>query len=119
MIFVLLGLCLLFVVGYVQRLAAKEVVEVQIAQLKRDIKRAEGRQAVLLEEQKKVNDAAHVAKVARDDLGFVQEGDKPIVVIEPPATPKAPTLAPSAARTPVITDPNWRQWLDLVWPGGG
>ncbi len=116
-IFVLIGLLVLFLVNYVQRMEAKEGVQTQIVQLQSDILRAEKMHAVLTDELAKVNDASHIAEIARDDLGFVQEGDKPLVVIDPPATPTALPIVAAEARAPVITDPNWRQWLDLLIPG--
>ena len=116
-IFALIGLCLLFVAGYVQRLAAKEVVEGQVVALQAKIVAAERRTAILQDQLAGINSPAYVAKVARDDLGLVQEADLPIVVLDPPATatPAAGAEVMSEAGTPAETA-NWRLWWELVVP---
>ena len=52
-----------------------------------------------------------IETIAREQLGLVKPGDRPLVVISdrPPATQPAPT-APAPA-----PPPPWRQWLDLLF----
>jgi cell division protein FtsB len=116
-IFALIGLCLLFVVGYVQRLAAKEAVEAQVIALQAKIGEAERRTAILQDQLADINSPAYVAKVARDDLGLVQAADVPIVVLDPPATatPAAGAETASDEGAPAETA-NWRLWWELVVP---
>ena len=116
-IFALIGLCLLFVVGYVQRLAAKEAVEAQVVAMQQKITEAELRNAILQDQLADVASPAHVAKVARDDLGLIQANDLPIVVLEPLAT-ATPAPAETAAQpaTPSSTQANWQLWWGLVAP---
>jgi cell division protein FtsB len=114
-IIVLIGLCLLFVAGYVQRLAEKEAVAAEIAALEQQIAEAQVRNAVLTQELATVNDDAHVAAIARNALNLVQEGDQLITLIDAPAV-AAVQPAASSARAPVSTRPNWQRWLDLIFP---
>jgi cell division protein FtsB len=114
-IVVLIGLCLLFVVGYVQRLAEKEAVLAEISALEQQITEAEVRNAVLAKELAQANDDAHIAAIARDALNLVQEGDQLITLIDPPAGGATDQTAPLAVREPVNTQPNWQRWLDLVF----
>ena len=112
---VLIGLCLLFVAGYVQRLAEKEAVAAEIASLERQIAQAQVRNAILSKELAQVNDDAHIAAVARDALNLVQEGDQLITLLDSPAEAAVTPPAPDAMRAPVSTQPNWQRWFDLVF----
>lgn len=116
-IFLLFGLCILFVAGYLERMSEKAAIGRQIAQLHQDIAAANVRTAQLTKELESANDDAHVAAIARDSLGLVQKDDKLLVLIDPPATPQAAPTPAYAPRTPVSTQPNWQRWLDLLVPG--
>ena len=113
----LIGLCLLFVVGYVQRLAEKEAVAAEIAMLEQQIAQAKVRNAILTKELAQVNDDAHIAAIARDALNMVQEGDQLITLIDPPAPEAESQGTAPAVRAPVSTQPNWQRWWDLVFAG--
>ena len=111
----LMGLCLVFVTGYVQRLAERDAVAAETAALQEQIAQAKVRNVILSKELAQVNDDAHIAAIARNALNLVQEGDQPLALIDPPAVAAA-SLAPNAAaaQAPVSTQPNWQQWLDLI-----
>jgi len=112
----LIVLCLIFIVGYVQRLAEKDAVAAEIAALEQQIADAQVRNAVLAGELAQVNDNAHVGAIARDALNLVQEGDQPLILIDPPAvTAAVPAAGAAAVRAPVSTQPTWQQWLDLIF----
>jgi cell division protein FtsB len=111
---VLILLCLLFVGGYVQRLAEKAAVEAQIVLMEQQIEQARVRGAILTKELAGVNDDAHIAAIARDALNLVQEGDQLITIVDARPLAAAPAAAP--VRAPVNTDPNWRRWADLLLP---
>jgi cell division protein FtsB len=113
----LFALCLLFVGGYVQRLAEKAAVEAQIVAMEQQIEQARVRNAILGKELAQVNDEAHIAAIARDALNLVQEGDQLITIVDArPAGdgPSNPAAAP--IRPPVNTVPTWQRWLDLLLP---
>jgi cell division protein FtsB len=113
---VLMLLCVLFIGGYLQRLSEKAAVEAEIAAMEQQIAEAKVRNAVLGKELAQVNDAAHVAAIARDALNLVQEGDQIITVVEAPAPQVQATPVHGGIRTPVNTEPNWRRWADLLFP---
>jgi cell division protein FtsB len=115
-IVMLIGLCLLFIAGYLQRLAEKAAVEAQIVVMEQQIAEAKVRTAILGKELAQVHDDAHIAAVARDSLNLVQEGDQLIAIVDAPA-PAAPAApAAGSVRVPVSTDPNWQRWFDLLFP---
>ena len=73
------------------------------------------RSAVLSNELAQVNDDAHVAAIARDALNLVQEGDQPLILIDPPAPAAQPAAGAATAPRPVNTQPNWQRWWDLIF----
>ena len=111
----LIVLCLIFIVGYVQRLAEKDAVTAEIAALEQQIAEAQVRSAVLAGELAQVNDNAHIGAIARDALNLVQEGDQPLILIDGPAPAAAPAAGAAAVRSPVSTQPTWQQWMDLIF----
>lgn len=113
----LIGLCLLFVVGYVQRLAERDAAVQEMAELQQQIAEAQVRNAILTNELAHVNDDAHIAAVARDSLNLVQEGDQLLTLIDAPAPPAVSAGGPVPVRAPVNTEPNWQRWFDLVFGG--
>jgi cell division protein FtsB len=114
-LFVLIGLCVFFVVGYVQRQQQLAVVETAIAAASIRVAEAEQRQAELRALQEKLDDPAHVAELARDVLGMIQPGDQPIVLLAAPAPPVAPAVNNAPVSVPIPgVQPVWRQWFDVV-----
>lgn len=51
-----------------------------------------------------------IERIARDELGLVRPGDRPVVLIWPDGAPPRgqPALFPGASE-----EPNWRRWLRL------
>ena len=115
---VLMALCIVFVVGYVQRLAEREAVAAEMAALEEQIAQAKVRNAILTTELAQVNDDAHIGAIARNALNLVQDGDQPLAIIDAPArTPIQPAGSPAAVRAPISTQPNWQRWVDLIVAG--
>ena len=115
--FGLVALCLLFVVGYVQRSGEKAAVEADISALRKEIAQAQLQHAVLQDQLKNIDQPGAIDAAARDDLGLIQRGDQPIVVLDPPAS-AMPPVAPALAILP-STDavrPDWLRWLDALFP---
>jgi cell division protein FtsB len=53
-----------------------------------------------------------IETIAREQLGLIKPGDRPVVIIsQPPQAPAAPTPAPTPAPAP----PAWRQWWDYLF----
>ena len=90
--FGLVALCLLFVVGYVQRSAVKSAVEAEVSALQEEIAQARLQQAVLQDQLKNIDQPGAIDAAARDDLGLIQRGDQPIVGLHPPATATPPAF---------------------------
>ena len=114
--FGLVALCLLFVVGYVQRSGEKAAVEADIGALREQIAQAQLQQAVLQDQLKNIDQPGAIDAAARDDLGLIQRGDQPIVVLDPPATATPSTLAPARAPPAAADRPDWLGWLDALFP---
>ena len=115
--FGLVALCLLFVVGYVQRSAVKSAVEAEVSALQEEIAQARLQQAVLQDQLKNIDQPGAIDAAARDDLGLIQRGDQPIVVLDPPATATPPPVqAPAPAQPIAAGRPDWLRWLDGLFP---
>lgn len=114
-IVILVILCVLFIAGYLQRLATLDEIQQQVVAMRASVAVSEQRGANLTEELARVQDPYYLALQARDDLGLVQEGDLPVVVYDAPPAEKVPESLP--ATTPNPSDsPIWQQWLDLLLP---
>lgn len=64
--------------------------------------------------QAELNSALHeseIGRIARNELGLIRPGDRPIVLIWPDGIP--PTPARNAPSTPA--EPRWRDWLGLFF----
>jgi cell division protein FtsB len=112
----LLALCLLFAIGYVQRSSDKAAVEAEIRALEAQIAQARQQQAVLQDELKTIEQPSAIDAAARNDLGLVQPGDQPIVVLAPPAPATPAPVAPPPAQPAAQWD--WQRWLEDLWPAG-
>jgi cell division protein FtsB len=68
-----------------------------------------------IELQKQIEQArtdGAIEAVAREQLGLIKPGDRPLVLIsDQPATPASPRSEPPAPRPP----PIWRQWWDYFF----
>ena len=51
-----------------------------------------------------------IERIARDELGLVRPGDRPVVLIWPEGAPPRGQPAPSGGTG---VEPNWRSWLRL------
>ncbi len=114
LLFLFIGLCLLFAVTYAARLGERGEVEAQIADAQVEIEAAERRQARLEAERAQLDGEGAVAQIARDELEMAKEGDTVLVVITPVASP---TPVPAVVVEPETErqEPVWRQWLGLFW----
>ena len=78
--------------------------------LKADIALARQRQLLLADELAQIDAPARIAALARDDFGYVQPDDKPIVVVAPPVmvapTAVAPTPTPATKPGAHLTGSN-------------
>jgi cell division protein FtsL len=115
LLFVLIVLCLLFVVGYASRLTEQTRLQVAIARQEARIVQAQQKQARLQAELTHVQSDAYVEQVAREQLGMVQPGDQLVIRVAPPPEAVQPAPEPSVtAMSPM--PPPWQQWLELFWP---
>ena len=115
--FGLLVLCLLFAAGYIQRGGSKAAVDAEILALQEQIVQARQQQAVLQEQLKNIEQPGAIDAAARNDLGLIQRGDQPIVVIDPPALPTAqPAVTPGPIQATDTGRPQWLRWLDGLFP---
>jgi cell division protein FtsB len=55
---------------------------------------------------------AEIERLARNELGLVKPGDKPVVLIWPDSGPPATTLESGARSAPA---PRWKVWLRLFF----
>ena len=122
---VLIGLCILFVTSYSDRLRQLSQVVAQADYWEQEIAAAKQRNAKLQAELEDIGSPRSIDELARGDLGLAIPGDTVIVVVE--ATPVPPVLAVPAAvafesapnvetsRQPAQTiRPVWKQWIDLL-----
>lgn len=61
-----------------------------------------------------------IETIAREQLGLIKPGDRPVVVVAPSAQPAAASTraegtGPSAAPAPAPAPPVWRQWWDYLF----
>jgi cell division protein FtsB len=115
----LIGGCVLFMVGYIGRLGEQARLRAEVASLEARIAATQRRQAELNEQLAYAQSDAYIHKEAREALNLVLPGDELIVVVE--ETPASP-VEPAAAEPDVVqseTLPNWQQWLELFLPRAG
>lgn len=109
-------LCMLFVAGYMERLASLETARQQVADASAQLAASHQRQANLLEEQSRVQDPAYLALRARDDIGLAPEGELMVVIYDGNPKP-APTPEPEPNTAYMLSSqPPWQQWLELIFP---
>jgi len=116
LILLLVALCVVFVVGYFERLTRLEETRQSVAEMRQQVAASRQRHANLQAELERAQDPYYLALLARDGIGLVQEGDLPVVVYTGPPTP---VLTPAAATDdlPAIrSKPPWQQWLELIFP---
>lgn len=114
LILLLVALCVVFAVGYFERLSRLEETRQAVVEMRQQVAASRQHHANLQAELERAQDPYYLALLARDGIGLVQEGDLPVVVYEVPPTP---------ASTPATTDlpetrskPPWQQWLELLFP---
>ena len=118
LIFMLIGLCILFVISYASRRIENSRVQAEVIAMDSDIAQSQRNQAELEAQLEFVESDAYVDQVARNELGLAKPGDSVIIVlpaIENPSAEQDVEDANSLATAPqASTDlPNWRQWLQL------
>jgi cell division protein FtsL len=57
-----------------------------------------------------------IERIARQQLGLVKPGDKPVVLVDVDAPPAERPSMPAARRDPTLSaQPIWRQWWDYFF----
>jgi len=109
-------LCVLFVVGYMERLSALENMRQQVTDMSAQVTASYRRQASLQEELSRVQDPAYLALRARDDIGMAPEGELMVVIYDGKPQPTATPAPVQSTGRPPTSQPAWRQWLELIFP---
>jgi cell division protein FtsB len=112
----LIGGCLLFIVGYTGRLAEQARLQSEAVVWEGRIAAAQQRQAELSEQLAYVRSEAYVHQEAREALNLVMPGDELVVLVEGTAVPPAQRNVAGPSVTLVRPIPNWQQWLQLFLP---
>ncbi|MEZ4732482.1 MAG: septum formation initiator family protein [Caldilineaceae bacterium] len=108
--FLVLFLCLFFVISYGGRLATKARLEAEIAGQVARIEQAEQHQQALQQQLAYVRSDAYVEATARNELGMVRPGDEVLIVVEGPP----PVAAESTVTPPAVAPPFWQEWLQRL-----
>ena len=115
----LIGGCLLFMVGYIGRLGEQARLRAEVARLDARIAATQRRQTELKQALAYAQSDAYIHKEAREALNLVLPGDELVVVVEGrPAPPVEPAVFEPAV-TQTERAPNWQQWLELFLPRAG
>ncbi len=112
-----------FVFGYLDRINNLAAVRSEIVALQDDVAQAEQRKAELEATLNDVAGAAYVGETARAELGLIQPGDDPFVLLEsepsaqvetqPGVAPTAPSGVESAPSIDIFSVGWWRSLLGL------
>jgi cell division protein FtsB len=117
----LIGLCVLFISSYTNRLMRKAEVEREIVAWEQRIAEAEMHQQELQAELDYVNSPAYIEDVARNQLDMARDGDTVIIVLS--EDDDSPDLAGFDESMPAVSDaedpgspeePTWQQWITLL-----
>ncbi|NJN83312.1 MAG: septum formation initiator family protein [Caldilineaceae bacterium] len=114
----LIGLAILFALGYSGRLLQKVWLEREIVEWEQRVEAAQLRNAELQEEAKNATKFDVIDKIAREELGMAKEGDEVVIIFhqapEPlPVEAVTDEVDVSHARVEETLEPKWRQWLNL------
>lgn len=112
-----------FVFGYLDRINDLAVVRSEIVALQDDVAQAEQRKAELEATLNEVAGAAYVGETARAELGLIQPGDDPFVLLEsepsaqaetqPGVVPVSPSGVESVPSIDIFSVGWWRSLLGL------
>ena len=89
-----------FVFGYLDRINSLAVVRSEIVTLRDDVTQAEQRNAELEATLNEVTGEAYVGETARSELGLIQPGDDPFVLVGPEPSAHTTTHQSAAATSP-------------------
>ena len=89
-----------FVFGYLDRINDLAAVRSEIASMQEDVAQAEQRNAELQATLDEVAGAAYVGETARAELGLIQPGDDPFVLLETEASAQTETRQDTDANPP-------------------
>ena len=110
---IVFSLSLLLVVTYAVRLATKTALDKAISEQKVQIREEEQHVQTLKQYLAYVHSDAYVEEVARNELGLIQPGDEPIIIVAQPAEMAGATTAEVAPRA---SSSLLQQWLEkLGW----
>ena len=128
-LFVLIALCVLFVVGYANRLMTLSQLDEATHEMEAQIQADNDKNLELQARLAYVKSPDYLDKIAREDLGMAKEGDTVVVVLAatpvptfalPTVTPQANVVAPAPlgawqgeAGADSDGKPLWQQWFEL------
>lgn len=123
-ILLLIGLLVvaLFIFSYLERINELAGVRSEIALLQNDLAQAEQRNAELEATRLEVAGSTYVAETARSELGLIQSGDDPFVILGQRAPemgasggpePEIVPLEPKAAQSDLFDVTWWRSLFGL------
>ena len=106
---VVVGLYFLF--QHVEQLRELGAVQAQVAEMRRNITRGEQSTLDLEAQLRYATSDEYVVRMARGELGYIQEGDEVYILLDQPAVRAG---SPPAAPTPVVEEDSFRP-LDWAW----
>jgi cell division protein FtsL len=56
-----------------------------------------------------------IETIAREQLGLIRPGDRPVVLVSSAASSSPPSAPPAPAPPPAAAPPAWRQWWDYLF----
>ena len=115
MIAIITGLAALYLVLLIgQRALDAYRINQEIENVRHEISSLQSRNLELQSELSSARADEEIERIAREELGYVRPGDRPIILLwpdgHPPMAGSAPAPALSSATSP---EPNWRSWLRL------
>jgi cell division protein FtsB len=115
MIAIITGLAALYLVLLIgQRALDAYRINQQIENVRHEISSLQSRNLELQADLSSARADEEIERIAREELGYVRPGDRPIILLWPEGHPPvaesapAPTLSSASSR-----EPNWRSWLRL------
>jgi cell division protein FtsB len=115
MIAILTGLAALYLVLLIgQRALDAYRINQEIESVRREVVSLQTHNLELQAELSSARADEEIERIAREELGYVRPGDRPLILLWPDGHPPTSENASAAATAGVAApEPNWRSWLRL------